>query len=77
MSNILVGKVQNIKDKTIKVIVGRTFRHKKYHKELKSEKTYLVHSEDGDIKVGDLVEIIESKPISKKKRHIIKRVVKK
>ena len=77
MSKKLIGTVETINEKTVKVLVWRVYRHKKYHKELKVKKHYLVHNEDQDIVVGDSVVIDQSKPISKRKRHIIKKVVKK
>ena len=45
--------------------------HKKYKKFLKRNKKYAVHDESNVSKVGDLVQIIESRPISKTKRFIL------
>ena len=66
---ILKGKV--IKDKnnkTIVVLVKRKFIHPFFEKVITSSKKYHAHDENNKFKIGDNVEIIESKPISKKKR---------
>ena len=66
---ILKGKV--IKDKnnkTIVVLVKRKFIHPFFEKVITSTKKYHAHDENNKFKIGDNVEIIESKPISKKKR---------
>ena len=78
---ILKGKVvKNKNEKTVIVDVESTFMHKKYKKYLKKNKQYAVHDEDNISKVGDVVSIIESKPISKTKKFILfneKKVVEK
>ncbi len=69
---ILKGKIiKNKTDKTVIVDVESTYMHKKYKKYLKKNKKYAVHDENNLGKVGDLVEIIESKPISKTKKFIL------
>ena len=69
---ILRGKVVKKKnEKTIVVDVESTYMHKKYKKYLKKNKKYAVHDENDKSKVGDKVEIIESRPISKTKRFIL------
>ena len=55
-------------DKTIVVSVTRFVEHKKYGKRIKKTKKYKVHDENNSKKVGDTVEIVETKPISKDKR---------
>ncbi len=78
---ILKGKVvKNKNEKTVIVDVESTFMHKKYKKYLKKNKKFAVHDEDNISKVGDVVSIIESKPISKTKKFILfneKKVVEK
>ena len=65
---ILQGEVINNKnDKTIVVKVQRRFRHPFYGKVISRSKKYHAHDEKNEFKVGDLVSIIESKPISKLK----------
>ena len=69
---ILKGKVvKNKNEKTIIVDVESTYMHKKYKKYLKKNKKYAVHDENNAGQVGDVVQIIESKPISKTKRFVL------
>ena len=66
---ILNGAVIRDKnDKTIVVLVKRRYSHPFFHKVITSSKKYHVHDKDNKHKIGDKVEIIESKPYSKKKR---------
>ena len=69
---ILKGKViKNKCEKTIIVDVESTYMHKKYKKFLKKNKKFAVHDENNVTKIGDRVQIIESRPISKTKRFIL------
>ncbi|MGQ9736173.1 MAG: 30S ribosomal protein S17 [Thermaceae bacterium] len=54
--------------KTVTVLVERQFPHPLYGKVIRRSKKYLAHDEHEEYKVGDVVEIIESRPISKRKR---------
>ena len=66
---ILSGKVIRDKnDKTIIVVVKRRYTHPFFGKVITSKKKYHVHDENNKFKIGDVVNIIESKPFSKKKR---------
>ena len=66
---ILNGKViKDQNDKTIVVLVKRRYAHPFFGKVVTSQKKYHVHDEKNKFKVGDSVQIIESKPYSKKKR---------
>jgi len=68
LNKILKGKVVSDKmDKTVVVEVNRFVEHKKYGKRFKVTKKYKAHDNDNLKKVGDMVEIIETKPISKDK----------
>jgi len=60
--------------KTITVEVQRDYRHPLYEKVIHSTKKYLVHDEIG-CQLGDEVIIIESRPISKRKRWMVQEVV--
>src|SRR5437016_1644762 len=53
--------------KTVVVKVTRFEKHPKYHKYMTISKKYKVHDENGTAKVGDKVQIVETKPISKDK----------
>ena len=66
---ILVGRVTSDKmDKTVVVQVERLKQHRRYGKILRFHNKYKVHDEKNSAKEGDMVKIIESKPISKEKR---------
>jgi small subunit ribosomal protein S17 len=69
---ILKGKViKNKSEKTIIVDVESTYMHKKYKKFLRKNKKFAVHDEENVSKVGDVVQIIESRPISKTKKFVL------
>ena len=59
---------------TCTVAVERYVKHPKYEKYLKSTKKYLVHDAGNTAKVGDKVEIRETRPISKNKHFTLARV---
>ena len=66
---ILKGKITSAKNnKTIVVEVTRKFKHPFYGKIIKRSKKYHAHDEKNKFKEGEIVTIIESKPISKKKK---------
>jgi len=65
---ILVGTVLSDKmDKTVVVQVKRLFMHPRYKKYVRKNATYKAHDEMNQCKIGDKVQIIESRPISKDK----------
>ena len=55
-------------DKTITVMVERRFSHPLYGKGVKRSKRYHVHDERNACRVGDIVRIVETRPLSKTKR---------
>lgn len=55
-------------DKTVVVSVSRFIKHPLYGKFYKVSKKYKAHDEDNKYKVGDSVEIVETRPISKDKK---------
>ena len=59
--------VSNKMDKTVVVSVSRFVKHPKYGKFYSISKKYKAHDENNKCQVGDKVEIIETKPISKDK----------
>ena len=66
---ILKGKVIKDKnEKTIVVLVKRKFAHPFYGKVITTSKKYHAHDEKNKFKIGDEVQIIESRPYSKMKR---------
>ena len=69
---ILTGTVVSSKtNKTIIVKVTRRVQHKLYKKIISQSKKYHAHDENNSFKVGDIVKIIESKPISKLKSWVV------
>jgi len=61
--------------KTIVVAVARQVQHRKYKKFLRARKTYKVHDEKNECKVGDRVRIEETRPLSRDKRWRLKTVL--
>jgi len=61
--------------KTVTVLVERPVRHSLYKKIIKKKKKFLVHDEYEKCKVGDIVKIIETRPLSKRKRWRIQEIV--
>lgn len=73
----LVGTVVSAKNnKTITVVVETYKKHPLYGKRVKSSKKYAVHDESNKAKVGDVVKIVETKPISATKRFYLAEIVK-
>ena len=71
-----VGKViSNKMAKTIVVQVERRFPHAKYKKVITAHAKFYAHDEKGEAKVGDLVLIRETRPLSKLKRWRLSRIV--
>jgi small subunit ribosomal protein S17 len=69
---ILQGVVVSDKsDKTVIVIVERRVMHPVYKKFVTRSKKYAAHDETNACKIGDMVRIEESRPISKRKRWIV------
>ena len=68
-NKVLKGVVVSDKmDKTVVVLVTRFVEHKKYGKRIKKIKKYKAHDENNSKKIGDVVEIEETRPISKDKK---------
>ncbi len=68
---ILSGTVvSSNSSKTIVVNVTRRIKHKLYKKIIRRTKKYHAHDEKNEFNVGDVVSIVESKPISKLKKWI-------
>jgi small subunit ribosomal protein S17 len=73
-----VGRVVSDKRaKTITVLVERRVKHELYGKIVARSSKYHAHDEQGEYKLGDLVEITESRPISKTKSWVVTRLVEK
>ena len=77
VSRELVGKVVSASnDKTITVLVETHKKDSLYGKRIKYSKKYAAHDEKGLAKVGDVVRIVECKPISKTKHFYLEKIVK-
>jgi small subunit ribosomal protein S17 len=73
----LTGHVLSDKmDKTVVVRVERLSRHPRYGKVLRVRKKYKAHDEQNDCHVGDLVRIVESRPLSREKRWRVEEIIK-
>ncbi len=73
-----VGKVVSDKrSKTVTVLVERRVMHELYGKIVARSSKYHAHDEKGEYKMGDVVEITESRPISKTKSWVVTRLVEK
>ena len=64
-------------DKSITVAVERTYQHPVYKKVVRRTKRVLAHDESNQCHVGDVVRIVESKPLSRRKRWRLQRIVSK
>jgi len=65
----------DVREKTITVSVERTYRHPLYGRVVKKGKKYMAHDEKNDAHTGDLVEIMETRPLSKTKRWRLTQVI--
>jgi small subunit ribosomal protein S17 len=75
-SRTLVGRVvSNKMDKTVTVRVERKVKHPVYGKYMVRTTKYHAHDETNQVNEGDLVEIAETRPLSKTKTWAVKRVV--
>lgn len=72
----LEGRVVSDKmEKTVVVGVERLHQHRLYKKVLKTTKKYKAHDENGECHVGDLVRIVESRPLSRTKRWVVEEIL--
>lgn len=75
---VRVGKVVSDKmDKTIVVAVEQAVKHPLYGKTIKRTKKFKAHDENNTAKIGDIVKIMETRPLSKDKRWRLVEVVEK
>ena len=74
----LVGRVVSDKmDKTVTVLVERKVKHSLYGKVIRRSKKYHAHDENNEFATGDLVEIEETRPLSKTKAWRVKTLLEK
>ena len=78
LKRTLIGKVVSDKrSKTVTVLIVRRVKHELYGKIVAKTSKYHAHDEKGEYKMGDVIEITESKPISKTKNWVATRLVEK
>ena len=76
--HVYQGRVVSDKmDKTITVVVDTYKNHPVYSKRTRYSKKYYAHDENNEAKSGDTVEIMETRPLSAKKRFRLVKIVKK
>ncbi len=76
LRKVRTGRVVSDKmDKTIAVIVERKVAHPIYGKFMKKNTKFLAHDENNDCGIGDLVQIMETRPLSKRKRWRLLKIV--
>ncbi len=78
LKRTLIGKVVSDKRaKTVTVLDARRVKHPIYDKIVIKSSKYHAHDENGEYKMGDLIEITESRPLSKTKNWVASRLVQK
>lgn len=76
LNKVMTGVVVSDKmDKTVVVLVNRLIKHPVYKKYIRRRAKFMAHDEQNSARMGDTVEIIESRPLSKFKRWRITRIV--
>lgn len=72
----LQGRViSNKMDKTVVVVVESAKPHRLYGKIVRTTKKYMAHDESNALNVGDFVQIVESRPLSRHKRWAVETVI--
>ena len=69
--------VSNKADKTVVVKVERKFQHPLYNRTVKQTKKFMAHDEANACHIGDVVKIVESRPLSKRKRWTVVEIIQK
>ena len=62
-------------DKSVVVRVDRTVKHKLYKRYIRRSGKFMAHDQDNECRTGDTVEIIESRPLSSRKRWRVRRIL--
>ena len=72
----MIGQVvSNKMDKTAVVVVERSARHPLYKKVIRVRKKFKAHDADNACQIGDMVRIVESRPLSKEKRWVVEEIL--
>lgn len=73
---VLVGRVlSNRMDKTVVVQVERQKRHRLYGKVITMRQKYKAHDAENACEIGDLVQMVESRPLSKEKHWVVAEIL--
>jgi small subunit ribosomal protein S17 len=73
---VRIGRVtSDVRDKTVTVSVERSFRHPLYSRVVRKTKKLMAHDERNEAHIGDLVEVMETRPLSKTKRWRLVKVI--
>ena len=75
-STVIGRVVSNSMDKTISVKIERKIKHPLYNKFISKTSKLMAHDKDNSSKVGDIVALIQSHPISKRKSWSLKKIIK-
>lgn len=67
--------ISNAMQKTIVINVESRYSHPIYSKIMVKTKKYLVHDENGDANIGDQVLVQECRPLSRRKRWVLKKII--
>ena len=69
--------VSNKAEKTVVVKVERKFQHPLYHRTVKQTRKFMAHDEKNTCQIGDVVKIVECRPLSKQKRWMVVEILQK
>jgi len=76
LNKVMTGVVVSDKmDKTVVVLVNRLIKHPVYKKYIRRRAKFMAHDEQNSARMGDTVEIIESRPLSRFKRWRLTRIL--
>lgn len=76
--NVKTGRVVSDRmDKSVVVAVERLVKHPLYQKTIRLTSKFMAHDEENECGVGDRVEIEETRPLSKRKRWIVREILEK
>ena len=78
MRKTAIGRVVSDKmDKTVVVLIEDSVKHPLYGKVVKRSRKLKAHDENNEAKIGDRVKVMETRPLSKDKRHRLVEIVEK
>lgn len=69
--------ISNKMDKSVVVLVERKIPHKLYGKYVRQKVKYMAHDASNQCQIGDLVQIEECRPLSKRKRWLVRAIIEK